>query len=421
MVKVALYGLARIVLDLAGAPSWWWGVTLLVAGAASALLGILYALMQQNLKRLLAYSTIENVGVIVFAFGLSLSFRTNELFDLSALALAAALAHVLNHAFFKSLLFCGAGVIHEATHLRDIEKLGGLVRRMPYTSLFMLLGALGAAGLPPLNGVASEWLIFQSVFASSALQDNLPRLIVPITGAVLALAAALAAAGFVRAFGLTFLGRPRSDAAAKAVEPGGSMAAGLALLAGACLVLGIVPVLGLALAESAAHGIVGVALPAGAVGWIFLWPLGTSGAAYAGLVVFLAVIGLALGTRALLARAWPERRRRAAAWGCGFPDADPATQYTASGFAQPLRRVFGSAAFQARESVDMPEPGSTRAARLEVRLIDPAWDWGVEPLRRAVEAATLRLNALQFLSIRRYLSLMFAALVTLLLIVAAAQ
>lgn len=421
MVKVALYGLVRILLDLAGAPSWWWGVTLLVAGSASALLGILYALMQQDLKRLLAYSTIENVGIIVFAFGLSLAFRANELFDLSALALAAALAHVLNHAFFKSLLFCGAGVIHEATHLRDIEKLGGLVRRMPYTSLFMLLGALGAAGLPPLNGFVSEWLVFQAVFASSSLQDNLPRLIVPITAAVIALAAALAATGFVRAFGLTFLGRPRSEAAAKAVEPAGSMAVGLALLAGTCLVLGVLPVLGLTLAESAAHGIVGVALPSGAVGWLFLSPLGTGGAAYAGLVVFLAVIGLALATRALLGRLWPERRRRAAAWGCGFADPSPATQYTASGFAQPLRRVFGAAAFRARESVDMPEPGSTRAARLEVHLVDPAWDWGIEPLRRAVEATTLRLNALQFYSIRRYLSLMFGALVTLLLIVAWAQ
>ena len=421
MVKVALYALARILLDLAGAPAWWWGVTLIVVGAASALIGVLYALMQTDLKRLLAYSTIGNAGIIVFAFGLSLSFRTYELFDLSALALAAALAHVLNHAFFKSLLFCGAGAIHEATGLRDIEKLGGLVRRMPYTSLFMLLGALGAAGLPPLNGFVSEWLIFQALFAASALQDNLPRLIVPIAGAALALAAALAAAGFVRAFGFTFLGRPRSDEAAKAVEPHGSMAAGLALMAVTCLLLGIVPVLGLSLAESAAHGVIGVDLPKGAVGWVFLSPLGTGGAAYAGLVVFLAVIGLALATRALLGRIWPERRRRAAAWGGGYPESDMTAQYTASGFAQPLRRVFGTAAFQAREAVDMPEPGSTRAARLEVRLVDPAWDWVVLPLKRALDTATLRLDALQFLSIRHYLSLMFAALVILLLIVAATQ
>ncbi|MSP48353.1 MAG: hydrogenase 4 subunit B [Alphaproteobacteria bacterium] len=421
MVKVAIYGLTRFLFDLAGAPSWWWGVALIVVGASSALLGILYALMQRDLKRLLAYSTIENVGIIAFALGLSLSFRANELFDLSALALAAALAHVLNHAFFKSLLFCGAGVILEATRLRDIEHMGGLVRRMPYTSLFMLMGALAAAGLPPLNGFVSKWLVFQSVFASSSLTDNLPRLVVPLMGAVLALAAALSAAGFVRAFGLTFLGRPRSEAAAKAVEPGGAMPTGLALLAGICLLLGVVPVLGLALAESAAHGVIGVALPVGAVGGIFLAPLGTGGAAYAGLLVFLVVLGLALGTRALLGRLWPERRRRAAAWDCGFPDPSPATQYTASGFSQPLRRVFATSVFRARETVDMPPPGDERPARLEVRLVDPAWDWGVEPLRRAVEAVTLGLNALQFLSIRRYLSLMFGALVVLLLVVAAQQ
>lgn len=421
MVKVALYGLARILFDLAGPPAWWWGMVLVVAGAFSALLGILYMLMQRDLKRLLAYSTIENVGLIVFALGLSLSFRANELFDLSALALAAALAHVLNHAFFKSLLFCGAGVIHEATHERDIEKLGGLVRRMPYTSLFMLMGAIAAAGLPPLNGFVSEWLILQSIFASSALHDNLPRLIVPLTGAVLALTAALAAAGFVRAFGITFLGRPRSDAAAKAVEPSGPMLTGLALLAGACLVLGIFPVLGLKLAESAAHGTVGVDLPAGAVGWFFTSPQGSSGAAYAGFFVFLAVIGLALGLRALLGRVWPERRRRAAAWDCGYPDANPATQYTASSFSQPLRRVFATSVFRAQETVDMPAPVDTRPARLEVRLVDPAWDWGAEPIRRAIEMMTRRLDAMQFLSIRRYLSLMFAALIVLLLIVAANQ
>jgi hydrogenase-4 component B len=421
MVKIALYGLARFLFDLLGAPVWWWGVVLLVAGAASALIGILYALMQRDLKRLLAYSTIENVGIIVFAFGLSLSFRTNELFDLSALALAAALAHVLNHALFKSLMFCGAGLIIEATHLRDLERMGGLVRRMPYASLFMLMGALAAAGLPPLNGFVSEWLVFQAVFASSSLHDNLPRLVVPLMGAVVALAAALAAANFVRAFGLAFLGRPRSEAAAKAVEPGGAMLAGLALLAGGCLLLGVFPVLTLVLAESAAHGVVGVALPAGAVGWFFLSPLGAGGAAYAGIVVFLFLLGIALGTRLLLGRTWPERRRRAAAWDCGFPDANPATQYTASSFSQPLRRVFGTTFFLARETVDMPPPGDSRPARLEVRMIDPAWDWGIEPIRRAVEAATLRLNALQFLSIRRYLSLMFGALVTLLLIVAATQ
>ncbi len=421
MVKVALYGLSRILFDLAGPPAWWWGVALVVAGALSALIGVLYALLQRDLKRLLAYSAIGNVGIIVFALGLSLSFRASELFDLSALALAAALAHVLNHALFKSLLFCGAGVIHEATKERDIEKLGGLVRRMPYTSLFMLMGALAASGLPPLNGFVSEWLILQSVFASSALPDNLPRLIVPLMAAVLALAAALAAAGFVRAFGITFLGRPRSEEAAKAVEPSGPMLTGLALLAGACLVLGVFPVFGLKLAESAAHGVVGVDLPAGAIGWFFVSPLGTSGAAYAGFAVFAAILGLALGMRVLLGRIWPERRRRAPAWNGGYPDADPAIQYTASGFSQPLRRVFATSVFRVRESVDMPPPGDARPARLEVGLVDPAWRWGAEPVRRAVEALTQRLNALQFLSIRRYLSLMFAALVTLLLIVAASQ
>jgi len=205
------------------------------------------------------------------------------------------------------------------------------------------------------------------------------------------------------------------------VEPPGPILTGLALLAGLCLLLGIVPALGLVLAESAAHAVAGVALPRGATGWLLLTPLGEGSAAYGGLIVFLALTALALGSWALLARLWPERRRRAAPWDCGFPDPNPATQYSASSFAQPLRRVFAGPVFGARESVDMPPPGDTRPARLEVHLPDPAWEWGVEPIRRLVEAATLRLNRLQFLTIRRYLSLVFAALVGLLLVVAASR
>jgi hydrogenase-4 component B len=421
MTKVAIYGLARILFDLAGAPVWWWGMALAVIGGLTALIGILQALMQRDLKRLLAFSTVSNSGIIVFALGLSLAFRTNELFDLSALALAAALAHVLNHAFFKSLLFCGAGIVHNAARSCDLEQLGGLIRRMPFTALFVLIGALGAAGLPPLNGFVSEWLMFQAVFASVALHDNLPKLVVPVMGAVVALSSALAAAGFVRAFGLAFLGRARSEAAARAVEPGGAMTAGLALLAGLCLALGIVPAFGLIFAESAAHGVVGVGMPAGAVGWVLLTPFGDGAAAYGGPLVFLVLAAVALGSKWLLDRLRPERRRRASAWEDGFAEPGPAMQYTASGFAQPLRRAFGASLFRARETLEMPEPGDTAPARFTLRVVDPAWDWGVEPVRRAVDLVTQWLNASQFLSIRRYLTWMFAALVALLLVVAAVQ
>ena len=199
------------------------------------------------------------------------------------------------------------------------------------------------------------------------------------------------------------------------------MSAGLALLAGTCLLLGIFPVLGLSLAESAAHGVVGVALSKGSVGWLFLVPSGANGAAYAGLIVFLSILGLALGTRALLQRLWPERRRRAAAWDGGFADIDPATQPTASGFAQPMRRVFAEAVFRVRESVDMPPPGDPGPAKLVVRFVDPVWVWGLEPIRRLIDAAATRLHGLQFLSIRGYLSLTFGMLVVLLLVVAATQ
>lgn len=420
-VGLALYGLTRILFDLIGGPVWWWGMALMLAGAATALVGVLYALVQRDLARLLATAAIANVGISVFALGLALSFRGNELFDLSAMALTAALTHILNQAFFMGLLFCGTGVVRQATRLCDIDRLGGLIRRMPYTGLFMLLGALAASGLPPLNGFVSEWLILQSAFASSTLQDNLPRLAVPIAAAVLMLAFALMATAFVRAFGLTFLGRPRSDSAARAVEPGGSMSAGLALLAGTCLLFGVFPVFGLALAESAAHGLVGIAMPKGSIGWIFLSPLGPSGGVYAGLIVFLSLLVCSLGTKALFERLQPERRRRTVAWDGGFGDLGPETQPTASGFSQPIRRVFAATAFRAREIVEIPPPGDTASARLEVRIADPAWDWGIEPLRRLIDAAATRLHRLQFLSIRAYLSLTFGLLIVLLLLVAAGQ
>src|SRR5579864_8975529 len=241
MTKVALYGLVRILFDLTGPPPWWWGVVVLAVGAITALLGVLYAVMQHDLKRLLAYHTVENIGIVVIGLGLALAFRADGLGALAVLALAAALLHVFNHAMFKSLLFLGSGAILVATHERDMEHLGGLIHRMPRTAFVFLIGSVAISALPPFNGFVSEWLTFQAILDGSLLAQWLLKFAVPVAGAMLALSAALAAVCFVKAFGVVFLGRARTPAAAEAREVGLLMLAPMAGFAAICTAVGVLP------------------------------------------------------------------------------------------------------------------------------------------------------------------------------------
>jgi formate hydrogenlyase subunit 3/multisubunit Na+/H+ antiporter MnhD subunit len=421
MTKVAVYGFIRIVFDLLGPPAWWWGVPVLIAGAGTAAMGVLHALMQSDLKRMLAYSTIENIGLMFVGIGLALAFEANGMRTAAALAMTAALFHVLNHMLFKSLLFFGAGAVLTATGERSMEMLGGLLNRMPATGFLFLAGAAAISALPPLNGFASEWLLLQSILLSPDLPQWALKLLVPVTGALLALAAALAAACFVRAVGIVFLGRPRTDAARNAVEVDRLSIAAMAILGLLCLLAGVLPALvidGLAPAVSA---VVGEHMPIQThVRWLSVVPIAESRSSYNGLLVFLFIAASALLATFVIHRFASNKLRRGPTWDCGFPDAGPATQYTANSFAQPVRRVFGSFAFRAREEVHMPAPGDGEPARLTVTLHDLAWEWVYDPIVRAVDYLAERLNHLQFLTVRRYLTLVFAALVALLLILALA-
>ncbi len=419
MTKVAVYGFIRIVFDLLGGESatWWWGGIVLAVGGITAVLGVLYALMQHDLKRLLAYHTVENIGIIFIGLGLALAFQANLMYFNAALALTAALFHVLNHSLFKSLLFLGAGAVLTATGERDMERLGGLIHRMPHTALAFLIGSAAISALPPLNGFVSEWMTFQAILNSPELPQWLLKFLVPAVGALLALSAALAAACFVKAFGITFLGRPRSPAAAEARETDRFSLSAMFVLASLCLLAGIFPGLvvdGLGPVVSLLNG--GARLSAQyQQPWLTLVPVGASKSTYNGLLVmvFMALSGLIAAL--LIHRFASAAVRRGPAWDCGFPDASPATQYTAGSFAQPIRRVFGSIVFQARERVTMPPPGDLRPARLEVELHDPVWERAYAPIAATVIAVSTRFNVLQYLTIRRYLSLVFGALVLLLL------
>ena len=419
MTKIAVYAFIRIVFDLLGPPEWWWGVLVLAIAAATAVLGVLEALMQHDLKRLLAYHTVENIGIIFIGLGLALAFRANGMVFAAALAFTAARLHVLIHSVFKSLLFIGSGAVLTATGERDMEHLGGLIHRMPQTAFLFLVGAAAISALPPLNGFVSEWLTFQAILLSPAVPQWGVRLLAPMAGAALALAAALAAACFVKAFGVTFLGRARSARAERASETDRFSLAAMFAFAALCLFLGILPGLAIDWISPAAEEIVHGQMPSQhLLAWLTIVPIAQGRSSYNGLLVFLFITTSACLAVAAIHRFASHVVRRGPAWDCGTPNTDALMQYTAASFAQPIRRVFGTVVFRAREHVRMPAPGDAGAAQLTVEMHDIPWEAIYAPLARAVSFVAERLNALQFLSIRRYLSFVFFALVLLLLVVA---
>lgn len=424
MTKVAIYALVRLLFDVLGEPLWWWGGLLALLGAITAAMGALQALTRDDTKVALAYSTIENIGFICVALGLALAFRASGLGVQATMALMAALFHAVNHMLFKSLLFMSAGAVLHATGSRDMARLGGLIHLMRLTAPLTLVGCLAASALPPLNGFASEWLVFQVAIEALELPRWELKFLVPVVATLLALAAALAAAGYVRFFGTVFLGRRRDAVADKAHDPGLAMLAPLAALATLCVLVGAVPS---AVVEPLANVAAWLSGTKGAVGtagdaWQFpilaLRTLDEPLAIYSGIVALAALVALAGVIVGLIGALSPSASRRGPAWDCGFPDPAPSTQYTASSFAQPLRRIFGSHILAVRDSVAMPPSGAMSSAVFTPRLVDPAWRWLADPLTGLVRGAADRLNRTQFLPIRIYLAFMFATLLSLLSIVA---
>jgi len=419
MTKVAVYGFIRIVFDLLGPPDWWWSILVLAIAGATTVMGVLYALMQHDLKRLLAYHTVENIGIIFIGLGLALAFKAHGMAWAAALALTAGLFHVFNHSVFKSLLFFGAGSVLTATGTRDMEHLGGLIHRMPQTAFAFLIGCVAISALPPLNGFVSEWLTFQAILQSPQLPSWGLKFLVPAVGALLALSAALAAACFVKAFGVSFLGRPRTPEAASARETDSNSLAAMFFLAALCLVAGVLPGIFLDALAPVAQALVGMSMPHQAgLAWLAIVPIAEGRSSYDGLLLFIFVMLSGSIAAFAIHRLASNKMRRGPAWDCGYPDPSPATQYTASSFAQPIRRIFGTTVFAAREIGEMPPPGSTAPARLTVQIHDLIWDFAYAPIAGGVWTVAERLNVLQFLTIRSYLTLVFAALVLLLLVLA---
>ncbi len=422
MIKTAIYGLIRVYFDfLGGAFPWWWGFTVLAVGAVSALLGVMYALMEHDIKSLLAYHSVENIGIILLGIGAGMIFQTYGLSHLAALGLLAGLYHTINHAAFKSLLFMGAGAVVSATHTRNMEEYGGLIKTMPWTAFFFLVGAVSISGLPPTNGFVSEWLTFQSLFLSFQLPDLLMKIMVPIGAAMLALTGALAVACFAKAFGISFLAMPRSAHARQAREVALSMRIGMGALAAICLLFGIAPMVVVPLIDRVTAGFTGAAIAGKIVtdGGFSLAPGAEIGFASIStpvlailliLIVPLTVLGVVLfGGRV--------RRRFYKTWGCGL-NLKPRMEYTATGFAQPIRQVF-SMIYRPTVKIEteMLEESRYFAKRTRFELsLEPTFQKHLyDPVVRLFNLAAERLRVVQAGSLHLYLSYIFITLLVLLL------
>lgn len=420
MLKVAVYGFIRLSYDLIGDIQWQWGLAVLIVGTLSALLGVLYTLMQNDLKRLLAYSSVENIGIIFMGLGLSMIFLGTDHPVLGIIGLIAALYHVLNHAVFKGLLFLGAGAVQYRTHERDLERMGGLIHRMPVTSALFLVGCVSISALPPFNGFVSEWLTFQTALQTPKLESGVLRAILPIAAALLALTGALAAAAFVKVYGVAFLGKARERRVGHAREVPAGMLIGMGMLAVLCLVLGILPTTVIGVLENVPQLLIGQVPPSlTAHGWLWLTPVSAEVASYSAPLV-LAAIAITFVVGRVLLRRKANPIRRGAPWDCGFGPLNARMQYTATAFAQPIRRVFGPV-WKVQEQVEVThaEAPATLVTGVRHQLHISDWSWFklYEPIGRLVLAGARRIGRLHSGSIRTYLMYSFATLLLLLWIV----
>ncbi len=419
VIKTGIYGMALVFFDFFGAPPLWAGMLVLGIGLVSGLLGVLYALMEHNLKRLLAYHSIENIGIILIGFGAAMIFRSFGNSALAALALVAALYHTINHAVFKCLLFLCAGSVLQSTGTRNMEEMGGLIRRMPVTAACFLIGAISISGLPPLNGFVSEWLTYQALLGGFAVTGSLARVVFPIAGALLGLTAALASACFVKAFGVSFLALPKSEKAEHCREAGIPMQLGMGVLAACCVVLGLGAAWFLPALDPVTKQAMGLEISRTLVAGMGVLSAGGSHGGTVSTVGIAGMLALLCSIPGLLWLVWGRfgRRETGPTWDCGLPGLTADNSYTATGFSKPIRMIF-AALFRPRRGIQADydvSPYYPTAIRFESeieptfekRMYDPFKDW----LFRVAG----RMRTVQAGSIHAYLAYIFVALIALLI------
>jgi hydrogenase-4 component B len=446
LIKLGIYGIIRVAFDLLGPGPAWWGMLVMVLGAATALAGILYALLQGDLKRVLAYSSVENVGIILVGLGAALLFRAWSLPALGAIAALAALYHVLNHATYKGLLFLGAGAVDRAVGSRRLDQLGGLVHRMPQTAALFLVGTLAIAGVPPLNGYISEWMTLETLLRTNAIPDVGTRIVAAAAGAAVALTAGLAVAAFVRAFGITFVGLPRSAGAAAAREVAVSMRIAMGLLAAACVGLGVFPTFVLPALDRVTASLLGTSVINQVVPPLFTDQpgdyaplLGLGGGLFRGLPVNgLIVIAaptlntITAPTYLVLAEALLlilvlialrllhplGERRIGPVWAGGIPTFTARMQYTALAYSNPLRLIFNGL-YRSHHRFDARRPAARHLDGVidyTQQVPDPFERELYRPLLHALDALSRRAQALQSGSVNHYVAYIFAIVLVILLL-----
>lgn len=419
MIKTAIYALLRFLFTFLGDIPAWWGFLVLALAILSALLGVLYALMEHDLKRLLAYHSIENIGIILLGVGMALVFAHTGQPLFASFSLIAALYHTLNHACFKGLLFLGSGAVLSQTHTRNMEELGGLIKKMPQTAFSFLIGAAAISALPPLNGFVSEWLTFISLLLGFEIPGVGIRFFAPVLASLLGLAGALAAACFVKAFGITFLGMARSAHAEKAREVDASMRFAMGLLVAGCFAFAlgapwIVSILG-----KVSSVLVGMEIPkemfAEKVFLLTPSELSRISPLAAGLVFLVLAPGTFVIVHLVLRK---PRIRLGPSWDCGMPRLVPRMQYTATGYSKPIRRIF-SFLYQPARNVEVEDEG------LEILRTAQKFETGVRPLfeeifyqpaYRLVAWIAGKVRQIQTGHIQLYLAYIFVTLILLLIL-----
>jgi hydrogenase-4 component B len=427
MLKVAIYGLVRVTLDFVVPSSpadAWLGLLMVAAGSASALAGVLYAAVEHDIKRALAYHSVENIGIIVLGLGLSVVFMSYGLTVLAALALLASMYHSLNHAVFKSLLFMGAGSVLFRTGSADMNRMGGLAKRMPWTALFFLVGSIAIAGLPPLNGFVSEWLTMQALLSSYQVPNQVLQVSIGFASVAFALTLGLALATFVKLFGISFLARPRSTEAENASEVPRTMLAGMATAGALCLVLGILPFVATSAIASAFSLDTGLISPYSALGSLAVgYTAGglssVSSLSMPEVLIIAGSVGAALFGFVVVAGSAKPFVRPQPTWEGGFGALDARTEYTATSLSQPIRTVF-KAFYRPHTSVSRDYFGSNHMVRRSVRVVSETRevfeDYLYSPIVRGTLFVLDRVRRIQTGKVNAYLLYMMIAMVSLLLV-----
>jgi len=415
MLKTAIYGLLRVSFDLLPVQAWWWGVVALALGLLTAFYGVAFAAVQTDMKRLLAWSSVENIGIVLAGIGLALTFHAYGMNLLATFALAATLYHCLNHALFKSLLFLATGSVMHATRQRSLGKLGGLIRHMPWVAALALIGTLAIAGLPPLNGFASEWMLFQAFLLTPGLPNSYLNMFVPVATAALALVVALAGYVMVKFYGVVFLGQPREEGLREAHDAALWERLGLLWLAVWCVLLGLMPTVVVAALDPVGDMLVGATLreTLQRSGWVSFAAILPERATYAPLIFMVVIVGTVLATFLIVRRLYHGRLRRAAPWDCGFPGLTARMQDSAEGFGQPIKQIFDPFFRIERHH---PSPFD-RAPTYYSKLDDKLWYWLYLPIVRLAERVSALVGLLHHGRIALYLLYSFVTLLLLLVLV----